>query len=449
MDLPLPNRPPLYHQNGTNRNPLFKPKNTMKTFLNFLTGLTLTVSLLTLTGCEKLANIDPMPIGNPPTQTSPPAPNGLGNIKILKFDPMVMKTQIDAFLNARNLSGYAYSIFVDGQRVVAAEGRGGFARKAIDGFPREHSPMVRQETASCSKYITALAMVRMLDRAGLSLDTDIGPYLPTFMNAIPSVRTISFRQLLSHHSGLVGGVGDANITLTEMQQSVQTNNTAGFDSYQYNNMNFALCRVLLPYVLWKEVQNMSAQTITQMESNPANLDTGMANLFLSSVRNDVFKPAGLTLWGALGASDPNNNNPTLYYTNNAPGGAGANSSALTALVNLGGMGFDLNAVELAQITSAANDYKIVSEPLMKVIRTGYKGRPLGFNDSQTGLYGEYYFKYGGITLTSNGLTTDGMATMLVDFDCPNANVQVAVMVNESDNGVSNISWIQSAFDKSW
>jgi hypothetical protein len=39
--------------------------------------------------------------------------------------------------------------------------------------------------------------------------------------------------------------------------------------------------------------------------------------------------------------------------------------------------------------------------------------------------------------------------MLVDFDCPNANVQVAVMVNQSDNGVANINWIRAAFDKSW
>ena len=419
----------------------------MKTFLNFLTGLTLTVSLLILTGCEKLANIDPMPIGNTPTQTSPPAPNGPGDIKIIKFDPMVMKTQIDAFLNARNLVGYAYTIFVDGQRVVTAEGDGGLARKAVDGFQRDHHPLMRQEIASCSKYITTLTMVRMLDRAGLSLDTDIGAYLPAYMNALASVRAISFRQLLSHHSGLVGGISDINITLAEMQQSVRTN-TVGFDSYQYNNMNFALCRLLLAYVYWIEVLNVTPQAIAQMETNPATLDNAMANLFLSFVRNDVFKPAGLGAWSALGAIDPGTTSPTLYYNNNFVGVAGTNTSSLTTNVNLGSAGFDLNAVELAQITSAANDYKIVSEPLMKAIRTGYKNRPLGFNDSQTGKYGEYYYKYGGITLNVNGLT-GGLATMLVDFDCPTARVQVTVMSNHDDSGVANINWIRAAFDASW
>ncbi|MCY7358571.1 MAG: beta-lactamase family protein [Rudanella sp.] len=421
----------------------------MKTFLNFCTGLFLTTSLLLInTSCEKLNGVDPLPLAPPPTGTNPPVPNGPGDFKIIKFDPMMMKTKIDAFLNARNLSGYAYTIFVDGQRVANAEGRGGLARKSIDSPQREHHPMVRQEIASCSKYITTLAMVQMLDRADLSLDTDIGAYLPAYMNAIASVRTISFRQLLSHYSGLVGGVSDTNITLAEMQQSVRTNNTAGFDSYQYNNMNFALCRLLLSYVYWIEVLNMSPQTIAQMETNPTNLDTGMANIFLSFVRNDVFKPAGLSAWGALGATDPGTNSPTLYYSNNLGGVAGINPSSLTTIVNLGSAGFDLNAVELTQITSAANDYKIVSEPMMKAIRTGYKGRPLGFNDSQTGKYGEYYYKYGGITPNANGLT-GGLNTMLVDFDCPTARVQVAVMANQADNGVSNINWIQAAFDQSW
>lgn len=421
----------------------------MKIVLNFLTGLTLTVSLLTLTGCEKLANIDPMPIGNTPTGTTPPAPtpNGPGDIKIFQFDPTVMKIQMDAFLNARNLAGYAYSIFVDGKRVVAAEGRGGLARKAIDGSQRPHTPITRQELASCSKYITALAMVRMLDRAGLSFDQQIGPYLPSYMNAIPTVRQITFRQLLSHHSGLVGGLNDVNITMAKMITSVQTSNTAGLDSYQYNNMNFALCRLLLPYVLWKEVQNMSTQSIINTkESNPIGLDTELTNVFLFFVRTDVFKAAGLWDWNQLGAADPSPDSPLLLYGNNLPGSASVNINALNLSnnTNVGSVGFDLSAVELTQITSAANDYKIVSEPLMKAIRTGYKGRPLGLSDSQTGKYGEYYFKYG--DLSWGGV---GLATMLVDFDCPKANVQIAVVANQNDGGVSDINWVRAAFDNSW
>ncbi len=374
--------------------------------------------------------------------------DGPGAIKILKFDPTVMKTEIDKFLNSRSLSGYAYAIFVDGQRVVAAGGQGGLLRKNIDAPATAHSPVARQEIASCSKYITTLAMVKMLDRAGLNLDTPIGAYLPTYMNATAPVRAIKFRQLLSHHSGLVGGINDINITLAKMQLAVQTSNGLQFDSYQYNNMNFALCRLLLPYVYWKEVMNMTPQTIAQFEANPASLDSQLANVFLSFVRTDVFKAAGLPTWGILGATDPGTNSPALYYDNDLVGAAGVTTSWLTTIVNLGSAGFDLNAIELAQITSAANDYKIVPESLMKAIRTGYKNRPLGFNDSKTGAYGEYYYKYGGISMNLNG-RTGGLATMLVDFDCAQANVQVAIVSNDDDPGVSNINWIQAAFDKSW
>lgn len=407
-------------------------------------GLVLTITVLTTGHKER----EPMPTSIPSASISRQAATGVGTGKMLRFDPLMLKTEIDKFLSSRNLSGYAYAMFVDGQWVAAASGQGGQLRKAIDAPAALHSTLARQEIASCSKYITTLAMVRMLDRAGLPLDAPIGTYLPAYMNAIASVRAITFRQLLSHHSGLVGGMNDINITLAKMQQSVQTSNGTQFDTYQYNNMNFALCRLLLPYVYWKEVMHMSPQTIAESETNPTLLDSQLANLFLSFVRTDVFKAAGLLTWEELGATDPATSWPALYYDSNLAGAAGVTAPWLATTLNLGQGGFDLNAVELAQITSAASDNKIVSKSLMKAIRTGYKNRPLGFNDFRTGAYGKYYFKYGNINLTVNG-RRGGVATLLVDFNCSQATVQVAVLSNEDDPDVTNINWIQEAFDKSW
>ena len=373
---------------------------------------------------------------------------GVSTRKMLRFDALKLKTEIDKFLSSRNLAGYAFAIFVDGQWVQAAGGQGGQLRKAIDAPATPQSPLARQEIASCSKYITTLAMARMLDRAGLSLDTPIGAYLPVYMNAIASVRAITFRQLLAHHSGLVGGMNDINITLAKMQQSVQTNNQAQFDTYQYNNMNLALCRLLLPYVYWKEVLHLTPQTLAESETNLALLDNQLATFFLSFVRTDVFKVAGLLTWAELGATDPATTWPALYYDTNLEGAAGVTVPPLETILNLGQGGFDLNAVELAQITSAANENKIVSKSLMNAIRTGYKNRPLGFNDFRTGAYGRYYFKYGNINWSVNG-RRGGVAALLVDFDCSQAHVQVAVLSNDDDPGVTNINWLQEAFDKCW
>ncbi|GAB3541556.1 serine hydrolase domain-containing protein [Spirosoma fluminis] len=418
----------------------------MKRSLTFISGLALTACLLlTTTSCDKPLDVQPL------DSTSGARLGDIGDISAHGFDPAVMKTKIDAYMNAQNVSGYAYTIFVNGKRVATAEGRGGVARKSVDYLESQaiaHSPWIRQEVASCSKYITTLAVVRMLDRAGVSLDTSIRSYLPSFMTPSPKSKTITFRQLLSHHSGLVSDTDDLNITLADMILAVQTDNSTLHDSYQYNNMNFALCRLLLPYVYWKQVLKLSTQTLKNKEANQTNLDTELATVFLNFVRNDVFKPAGISDWNQIGAVDAGNNSPTLYYSNNVMGFSGVSISVLNENRNLGSVGFDLNAIELAQITSAARDYKIVSQPLMNAIRTGYKSRPLGFNDSRKGKYGEYYYKYGGANWNSNG-KSGGLATMLVDFDCSAANVQVAVVANQNKSSVSDINWIQTAFESAW
>ena len=56
------------------------------------------------------------------------------------------------------------------------------------------------------------------------------------------------------------------------------------------------------------------------------------------------------------------------------------------------------------------------------------------------------FKNQRITQNFNN-RSGGLATMLVDFG--SSNVQVAVMSNQNDTDVSNISWIRWAFDNSW
>jgi hypothetical protein len=286
-----------------------------------------------------------------------PAPQSgrLGDIKIMQFDPQLFKTRVDTYLNARNLSGYAYAVYVNGQLVAQAGGAAGNARKAVDAPGVPHSALVRQEIASCSKYITTLAMVRMLERANLSLDTPIWPYVPSYMNPALNFKNITFRQLLSHHSGLIGGIGDTQISLAEMQQTIEGGiNFNQYNNYQYNNMNFALCRLLLPYVYWKRVLNWGLVQINAAESNVANLDNQMAGTFLAFVREDVFKAAGLNNWQTLGAADPAANNaPTMYYSNSFPNIPGLGIGGSNDIRNLGSVGFDLNANELAKITGSS------------------------------------------------------------------------------------------------
>jgi CubicO group peptidase (beta-lactamase class C family) len=414
----------------------------MKRSLNSFAGLALTTSLLVATtACDKIEDqIQPL-------DPASGARVGAFDISAHGFDPMVMKMKIHEFMDKQKLTGYAFSIYVDGKRVVAAEGSDGLARKAVDAPKFNHAPYVRQKIASCSKYITTLAMMRMMERAEMNIDNPIWPYLPYYMDPSGGVQLITFRQLLSHHSGLVGGLNDIDITLAKMEQSVKTDNSTLHKTRQYNNMNFALCRVLLPYLYWKKVVKLSPEAIKAKEANKTNLDNELATVFLDFVRKDVFKPAGLVAWEFLGTTDPSNANPPMYYNMNSIGAAGVNS-AFNDILHLGSGGFILSSFELAQIVSAAHNYKIVTKDSMKEIRTGYKNRPLGFDSFSDAKYGNYYYKNGGNTWVSNG-KTGGVATLLADFDCPTANVQVAVVTNQNESNVSATAWLQTAFDSSW
>src|SRR5829696_2691788 len=61
------------------------------------------------------------------------------------------------------------------------------------------------QAASASKTITAAALIKALDERGLSVDTKIDKYLPRCWKKGPSVRGLTFRDLLGHHSLLPQG----------------------------------------------------------------------------------------------------------------------------------------------------------------------------------------------------------------------------------------------------
>jgi CubicO group peptidase (beta-lactamase class C family) len=81
----------------------------------------------------------------------------------------------------------------------------GMSRSRPDGF-RRWARDTKMHVGSVSKFITAVAMVRMLSDHGLSLDDKIAPFLPSYWEVGNNIDEITFRQLLSHHSGFgVGG----------------------------------------------------------------------------------------------------------------------------------------------------------------------------------------------------------------------------------------------------
>ena len=88
---------------------------------------------------------------------------------------------------------------VDSQRVIWARGFGW--ADSTKGAPATAETIYR--VGSVSKLFTDLAVMQLVERGELSLDTDIRRYLPDFRPRNPFAKPITLRQLMSHRAGLV------------------------------------------------------------------------------------------------------------------------------------------------------------------------------------------------------------------------------------------------------
>lgn len=153
----------------------------------------------------------------------------------------------------RGNRGASVSVTVDGQLVHAAA----FGHRA-PGQPSEPVATTdRFRTASISKVITAIVVLRLVDRGDLSLDQPVGGLLADISGVAlvdPAVSSITVRQLLSHTAGFpdyreqfFGG------------QFRSCNDAAAFGltrslakppgtTHEYSNLNFCLLHRLIAHV---------------------------------------------------------------------------------------------------------------------------------------------------------------------------------------------------------
>lgn len=103
---------------------------------------------------------------------------------------------------------------------------------------------VPMNICSISKFITAIAIVRLLRDKGLTPGERIGGYLPQYWNAPAEVRALTFHDLLRHESGLGTQIADSGPGNFAAAKSEVQKNTAGAGTYLYRNVNFALLRVM-------------------------------------------------------------------------------------------------------------------------------------------------------------------------------------------------------------
>ncbi len=325
--------------------------------------------------------------------------------------------------------GYSYAISY--LEKVERFGAGGEARIAADGL-KPYTTETRQELFSVTKFVTAIAVCKVLGDKGKTLDEKVVDYLPANWKIHASYNDLTFEQLLSHKSGF--SMEDRGYdSLRKMMSIVQTAN-----SYNYNNANYALCRILLPYLYHGNANFLPAE-------NQNINETATALSFRTLIREIVLKQAGLQYWDKADFKDWNHQGLSLfqytryYLKSNLAIASGTNSDDV---VIAGSRGLTLTSYEVAQILTAFEKKELISELWMNEM----KNKKCGFDSWIDGTHGKYYWKNGGWTTN----TGTGGETIIMVF--PNG-VRVSLNSNSnrklSDLFVGDPTLMAKAYDDAW
>lgn len=201
-------------------------------------------------------------------------------------------------LNGKTM-GYGFAIYHDGSKVL--EFTHGLKRTIKDGGKLDFDNTSRLHIASMSKTLTAIATIELLKKDGLTPDTKIRDYLPTDWELGPNVGKITFRDLLTHMSGIrANGPSDCNgESYKQLECKIKTGvrlDSMAVQSYQ--NMNFALLRILIPKL--EGFDHLSGE---------AN-DTSTAYKYIRYVHNHIFDKCGLN---GRGITHPDLAENVWYY----------------------------------------------------------------------------------------------------------------------------------------
>lgn len=331
---------------------------------------------------------------------------GLKLKNAIEFDVNLFRTNIENALAGQTV-GYAVAVARQGKLVPSATWGTGSFRTAVDAPIVAASPTLEMNIASITKPITAAGVLYLLQRKILGntigIDDPIGPYIPFDWDRGAGVEDITFRELLTHRSGLANNLTGGRTSFAALQTFVATDITMpraadGLYPYLYQNGNFALFRILIPY--------MTAYTssIGQHCNVPDLCNTSTAQSTAESFRLfmqcDVFNTIGLAANYVPLGDDPygcagpdfiqrSDLGPiTRVYGVGLPPMSGVDTGDWT-LVG-GGGGWYMSATELAQFLAHLRYGKdFLSKQSRELMYTNY----LGFMDSDP-LFGNYGFGAG-------------------------------------------------------
>ena len=231
---------------------------------------------------------------------------------------------------ASNTAGYTMELREHGQTIASMQSGG--AHLPTDGA-EAWTDTVPMHVASCSKLVTAMAMTRTLAAHNMSPDTPIVSYLPTYWQKGQNIDKITFRMLMTHTSGFHVVTSESSYPWMKSQVAAGVK-TADLGVYTYENMNYGLCRILIPVI------NGNIAAGHTFPNQDADWDYATIQAYAAYMTQNVFKPSGV--------SDATFTHPApdaLAYA--FPPGPGWNSGDLSTVS--GGAGWHMSVADLLSV----------------------------------------------------------------------------------------------------
>lgn len=318
-------------------------------------------------------------------------------LNIAKFGADLHETLKD------RVNGYAWQMRKNGDPVHT--GLWQWAKRP-DGGNEGWTLDTRMHVASISKLITGIAMVKLLDEKNLSYDTPIADYLPTYWTKGANVDKVTFRHLLTHKSGFKGSTSDSDFGFMKanVAQGVGTVG-GGSANYDYENMNYGLCRILIAVL-----NGNISKSVSFSVNNDAAWDIVTTDAYQKYVQDKVFTPSGV----GNATLDPSGAKRAFAYK--FPAAEGWNSGDLSSMA--GGASWHLSVNELLRVMDA---FRRKGSIMSAAKAQGLLDGNLGVDWSIETPIGKGY--------TKNGLWRNNSRTeQSVAYFFPQ-NVEVAIFVN--------------------
>ena len=321
-----------------------------------------------------------------------------------------------------NCTGFGFVIYKDGS--LKKEIAFGRKRLKADGGAEKFDLNSKMHIASMSKTLTAICVLKQLAQDNLSTYTFISEYLPKNWVQGPNVDKITFRRLMRHEAGIrVTADKETNgETFEQLKGKIQEGVLAdSIDVAQYQNMDFAMMRILLPRI---EGFNLPE------EKRPAFV----ADKYTAYVKENIFKTCDLTDENTF----PSETEPVHNYNWPYKGGHGQLFYDYT--LSCGAYGWYLSVSDYGKIINKLfNTEELLNTAWRDTMTTNelgcfaYKGR-----------HGKYFWHNGGWEWSDNN-GSGSANTCWMYF--PN-NVIVVAMVN-SDIPEWFPDILAHAYDKAW